>query len=88
MKKYLFVITHIWQTYLFKKRHLAELFSFSFENLLVLRLNKKYGPDLFLMGATSSVRLYVPLPQVEAVAVEGSLLLDPTDMRWLYFGKV
>lgn len=59
--------------YLLKYRHLAELFRPTFENLLVLKLNKKYGPDLFLMGGPSHVRLDIPLPQVEAVAVEGFL---------------
>lgn len=88
VKKHLFAVTHIWQMYLLKNRHLAESFPPTFENLLFLKLNKKYGPDLFLIGAPSRVRLDIPLPEVEAAAVGGLQVLDPTDVHWLYFEEV
>lgn len=47
-----------------------------------LKLNEKYGPDLFITGVPSCARLDRLLARVEAVAV------DPTDMHWLYFEKV
>jgi len=55
--------------YLLKNTHLAELFLTTFENLLVLKLNKKYGPYLFLVGAPSHARPDIPLLEVEVAAV-------------------